>query len=252
VLRYYRIQWRDVRSSVAVRLSNLGASVSFTPSGSGTHARVTRPTAPGEDETHWVVWGSADDLSYYQVSGEIAIATSTYDDNATVANYDDGEPAPSEGLYTPFPSVKFIATDGLVLAGFGAYETAAGDSVTPQPGTLYFTDPLDTTDSHDDERISNTTTAVGRIGVSRNSNAEDRGLIYFENSFWAFQSRGIYQFIPTGNADVPYRRVVRSKKLGLLRHQALVEASIRSRVRIATGATDSSGSARTSRMSGRP
>src|SRR5690606_13042411 len=30
--------------------------------------------------------------------------------------------------------------------------------------------------------------------------------------------------VPTGNADVPFRRVVRSTKLGLLRHQALVES----------------------------
>lgn len=223
-LRYYRIQWLDIRSSVIVRGSNLGAAVSFTPSGTGTHARVTRPTAPGEGETHWIVFGSADGVSYFSVSSTIAIATTTFDDNTAPSSYSSGDPAPTEGLYTPFPSVKYLATDGTTMAGFGVWESATGDSIAPKAGTLYFTDPLDTTDTHDDERISNTTDAIGRIAVSRNSNAEDRGLANFENSYWAFQSRGIYQFVPTGNSDVPFRRVVRSRQLGLLRHQTLVEA----------------------------
>ena len=50
VLRYYRVRFLQITNSRIVRRSEPSSSVSFTPSGAGTHARVTRPTAPGEQD----------------------------------------------------------------------------------------------------------------------------------------------------------------------------------------------------------
>lgn len=219
-LRYYRIEWRVKVSSTVQRRSLLGTATSFTPSGSGTHARVTQPTVPSEGETHWAIYGSADDEDYYELA-EVAIGTTTYDDNETPASYDDNTAAPDEGTFTPFPSVKYLLSTGDRLIGFGVWETSAGDSLAPKPGRIYFTPVLDTTDSDDDERISNTLEFKGYIDFSRNAGAEDRAIAGpLDGTFLAFQSRGIAAFIQTGAANQPYQRVTRTNELGAVSQES--------------------------------
>jgi hypothetical protein len=222
-LRYYRIQWRTKSGSTLQRSSLLGTAVSFTPSGTGTHARITQPTVPSEGESHWAIYGSADDISYYELA-EVVIGTTTYDDNETPSDYDVNDPAPQEGFYTPFPSVKFIGTDGNRLYGLGVWETSAGDSVTPKAGRFFFTPVLDTSDADDDERISNTTTIEGWIDLSRNAGAVDRGVSPkpVNGVIYAFFSKGIYMLIPTESAVAPYRRVLLTGELGALTHASIV------------------------------
>jgi hypothetical protein len=192
----------------------LGPSLSFTPSGGGTHARVTQPTVANEGETHWVVYGSADGTVYYELA-EVAIGTTTYDDNETVADYDTNEASESEGASTPFPSVKYLLSTGERLMGFGVWETTAGDSVLPKNGRVYFTPVLDTTDADDDERLSNTTAFQGWIDVGRNSGGEDRAIAGpLDGNVFVFQSKGVYMLVPTGEANNPFRRVVLTMEVG--------------------------------------
>src|SRR6185295_11063983 len=208
-------RWLTVSGSRIKLASNAGASVSFTPSGSGTAARVTRPTLPGEVETHWRVEGSADDTNYYILSGNIAVATTTYDDSLAVSSYASQTAAPDVGAFTPFPSVKFIASDGNRLVGFGAWETSAGDSMTPHNGRVYFSPDLGSTDTDDDERVSNTLDITGTLDIARDSNAEDRALAGpMDGQFFVWQSRGMWRLIATGDATQPYRREAVSDKVG--------------------------------------
>jgi hypothetical protein len=219
--RFYKIAFTEQRGGVTVRRSELSSSVSITIS-DDSGVTVTKSASLSEDETHWELYASDTATGTYYLIATTVVGTGTFSDtNATIPTTTAEAVA---GTYTPFPSCKFGATDGSRLAGFGVYETAAGDSIAPHKGTFYFSPALDSTGTFDDERINNTLTSIGRIAVSRNSNAEDRGLAFFDNSFWCFQSRGITQFLPTANTDVPYRRVRRSTKLGLLKHQTLVEA----------------------------
>ena len=219
-LRYYKIAWRVKVGSTIQRQSELGASVSFTPSGSGLSARVTKPAAssPAEGETHWVVFGSFDDTVYYELS-EIAVGTTTYDDTADPDDYDDNDASPAVGAYTPAPSAKFIISTGERLVMFGAYETATGDSMPPKNGRVWFTPVLDTSDADDDERVSNTLTFQGWIDIGRNSGAEDRALVGpMDNQIFAIQSRGFVMLVPTEDAQRPYKRVALNSNVGAVSH----------------------------------
>lgn len=225
MLRYYRVAFTEQRSGVTVRRSELGPAQSFTPSGNGTHARITRPTAINEGETHWEIYASVDDALYYGPIATVAVGTTTYDDNVVPSTYSTTyDLAPTEGTNTPFPSVKYLYSNGSRLFGLGVWETAAGDSHPPQPGTVYFTPALGSSSIHDEERCQLTTTAIGSLILSRNAGGVDRGLSALGNIILAFQDRGIWGLAPTENAEVPYRRVQYSDTLGAVSHQSIIQA----------------------------
>lgn len=224
-LRYYKVAYTEQRASVTVRRGELSSATSFTPSGTGTHARITKPAALSEGETHWEVYGSTDGVIFYGPLATTVVGTTTYDDNSTPADWpDDFDAAPVTGENLPMPSVKFLYSNGVRLFGLGVWETSAGDSHTPQAGTVYFTPALDSSGIHDDERVRSTVSAVGRVILGRNSGGVDRGIAGLGNAIYAFQSRGIYSLLPTENSDVPFRRVQVSSRLGATSHQSIKEA----------------------------
>jgi hypothetical protein len=220
-LRYYRIQWRVKSGSTIQRQGLLGTAASHTPAGTAAAVRVTKPAASGEGETHWVIYGSADGTAYYEVA-ETAVGTTTYDDATEPAVYATNfEPAPDEGAFTPFPSVKCILSTGERLVGFGVYESSAGQSVLPKNGRVYFTPVLDTSDSDDDERLSNSIDFQGWIDVGRNSGAEDRALAGpLDDIVFVFQSKGVFKLVPTGDASQPYRRIVITPEQGAVSQES--------------------------------
>lgn len=225
VVRSYRVAYTEQRSGVTVRRGQLGAAVTFTPSGTGTHARITKPAAITEGETHWEIYASADDAIYYGPIATVAVGTSTYDDNAVVDDYGlTYDLAPEEGANTPFPSVKYLWSDGHRLYGLGVWETSAGDSHAPRDGTVYFTPVIGTSSIADEERASNTTSTVGALLLSRNAGSVDRGLSALGNVIVAFQDRGVFALVPTGSAQIPFRRVTYSDTVGACSHWSIVQA----------------------------
>lgn len=224
-VRYYRIQYQTLSGSRIIKQSNLGPSVSFTPSGTGTAARITKPSAIGEGETHWVVYGAeADAGPYYALTSPIVVATTTYDDSALPSAYSTGEVAPLEGAYYPFPSVKALLSDGTRLFGLGVWETSEGSSVLPVPGRVYFSRPIGTDQTDEQESIQFTVEQEDYIDLSINgSGGRDVGLGGPINGVvFAFQSRGIYMLIPTGQATAPFRRVVVTREFGAVSSQSIV------------------------------
>jgi hypothetical protein len=227
ILRYYKVAAVEQRAGVVVRRANTSTSVAFTPSGSGAEVRVFNPlgaNASNEGETHYEVYGSIDDLLFYGPLATVSTGTGIFVDTMDPHDYDtlfDAEP--NAGANTPWPSVKFLTTDGTHLIGFGAYETTAGGAMVPKAGRVYFSPALDSSGIHDDERVSNTTAIQGWIDLSHNSGGIDRGLGRLGNTIIAFQSRGIYLLTPTGNIEAPLRRVVLSSALGAVSHQSIVE-----------------------------
>ena len=227
--RWYAVIWRAKAGSIVLRQSERSPGVDFTPSGSGTAARVTKPTNPGETETHWVVMASNIGINgpYYELS-EIVIGTTTYDDSADPASYSaTGVAEPEIGQFLPFPSVKYLATDGVHLFGLGVWATSAGDSITPVPGRVYFTPALGTTNHGDDERLPNSVTQSNWIDLDPNggSGGEDRGIAGpLNNEIYAFKAKGIYRLIPTGQVLAPFKRIVLSKTVGAVSHQSIVSA----------------------------
>lgn len=218
--RYYRAQFVTTVGGTIKLQSNLGTSLSATPSGANLNYTVSRPTLIGESENGWIAWGSTDNLVYYKLSGVIALNTSYVDTTLTSA-YASGEASAEEGAFTPPPSYKTILWDGNRLVGFGVYETSAGIGLTPKPGRVYFSPVLDTTDTDDDERVSNTLTFQGWIDLSRNGGGEDRALAGpIDGQILAFQSRGVYLLIPKGQAQKPYQRITLTSKLGAVNQQS--------------------------------
>jgi len=221
-LRYYRVASFSLNATTGeyFRASNLGTALSATPSGTGLAARVTAPTFP-DGPTHWQVYGSADGAAYYELSPILPVATTYWDDTTLPANYNANDPAPLEGANTPFPSCKYIASDGIHLFGLGVWETAAGDSVPPVSGRVYFTPALGSSDFGDDERVSNSIEAQGWINVNPGGGGIDRAIAgpLFDRMY-AFQSQMIVMLVPTGQADQPFARVVITSQYGAVSNRS--------------------------------
>src|SRR5262245_3293783 len=171
-LRYYRVRFIQYDGTTVTRRSEPSPSQSFTPSGAGTAARITKPTNPGEDETHWEVEGSVDNDVFFVLAGvamgnAIVIGTTTYDDSATPANYSDNELSEEIGLFTLPVSARYLSTDNNRLLMAGCFEDSKLSS------HVYFTPVLGATDHGDDERVESTAISKGYVALNR----RDGGII---------------------------------------------------------------------------
>jgi hypothetical protein len=203
--RYYRIGWRIKVGSVVRATAELSSATAFTPSGTGTHARITKPTTP-DNATHWVVYGNTEDVyDTYKELSEIAVGTTTYDDNETPADY-EGEAPAEVGLNIPPPSCKFIVSDGNRLIMAGVHETSGSAGQTPpQEGFVYVTRVMGSSEQGDDESIPHTSRFSYRIAVAANDSDRILGLSSpMDGVIYVFKQFSIHQLIPTGNDLQPY------------------------------------------------
>lgn len=225
VPRSYRTIVKRIVSGVVVSQSEPSTSVAFTPSGINGAARVTKGAATGEGETHWCVEAASANGIWWQISGDIVVATTTYDDSVEPKNYPaTGTVPPPLGSNYPFPSVKYLISDGVRLLGLGAYETSQGDSVPPVNGRLYFTPAIGSSDMGDDERIVDTTATSGWIDLNVGGGGSDRGIGLINNGVAAFQTNGTFIFATTGNAEAPYRRILTDTSIGCISGDSIVIA----------------------------
>lgn len=207
-LRYYKIQFRiySAVTGVTSATSELSAEVSFTPSGAGTAARVTKPTTV-DSATHWCVYGSSNGTTYYNISGLIAVGTTTYDDATDPVAYSGGVIAPEGGLFVPPPSAKFLVTNGERLFMAGSYETSAGSGeTTPSTRRVWFTRPLGATDAGDDESITQTTDSRYYLDIDNDDGSVITGLAStLDGSIYAFTDTSVWRLVDTGSVDKPIR-----------------------------------------------
>lgn len=213
--RTYKVQWVVQASGVDTRRSELSAAVSFTPSGSGTAARVTQPTVADEGETHWKVYGAATtgDTTYKLLS-TVLIATTTYDDSTNPASY-SGDAPDDSGTYTNLKSYKYAATDGNRLLGLGSWESGNRNS------RVEFTALLGQSGVGNDERIPQTTTLNNYIDIDENDGDFGTGVggpLF--GSMYVFKYRSFHKLVPTGKDTQPYRRL-RLASIGCIRHHTI-------------------------------
>jgi hypothetical protein len=217
-LRYYRVRFMQYNGVTVFRKSEPTPSVSFTPSGAGTAARITRPTAPGEGETHWFYEASTDNTNWYAIA-LVVIATTTADDSLT--SYTTSPISHVLGVHSLFPSVKSLMTDGNRLLGAGSWETAGATS-GGKNSRVWFTPVLGSTDEGDDEQIPNTTTQKNWIDLNENDGGGVTGLGGPINGVpWAFKYRQVWKLRPTGDVSTPYlpRKVVDG--IGCIEHKSI-------------------------------
>ena len=215
-IRYYKVQFKIKSGTNVVATSELSASDDFTPSGSGTHARVTKPTTP-DSATHWVVFGSSDNVTFYDVSGDLAVGTTTYDDNAAPSAYSSGTVEPTAGLSVPPPAAKYLLSTDNRLFMAGCWETSAAATETgTRNSRVWFTQVLGARDNTgEDESIVQTTDLKYWVDVGENDGDAITGLGgAVDGVVYAFKSRSVWRLSPTGNASVPYRAACLSRSLG--------------------------------------
>lgn len=220
VLRYYKVQWVNNTVNPAVR-SELSPAVSFTPSGAGTHARITQPTPPGEGETFWWIFGSPDGVNYYRIGGP-AIGTTTFDDNTAPSAYSGVIPAdagyPTDADYYTAPiSPKYILADEDRLILLSSWETASMASAvmwTPVLGTT----PTFTAGVADDERVPST----NRLDLDRQDGGGITGGAILAGTIYVFKLSHIYRLRRTGDVDLPYQAIPITKALGAMSHKSIV------------------------------
>jgi hypothetical protein len=207
--RYYRVAWRLKSGSTVLATSELSDAVSFTPSGAGTAARVTKPTTP-DSATHWVVYGLlgsvGDTYDLYEELTEIAVGTTTYDDSTNPSSY-DGDAPMKLGINVPPPSCRYLlATDNRILMA-GVFETSADTGETdPLNDRVYFTRVLGTSDQGDDESIPNTSEQKNWVDVGRNDGDDIVGLAGpVDGIVYVFKRRSIWRLVPTSVDTAPYR-----------------------------------------------
>lgn len=214
--RTYKVSYLVMDGSTVTRQSELSSAVSFTPAGTGTAARITKPSSISESETHWRVWGAASGGTYHLLS-TIAVATTTYDDSTAPSSY-DGEAPPDAGANTNMVSAKAILSDGSRLLLLGSHETDGYNS------RLWFTPVLGSSSGigADDERVPDTTDQSNYIDIDENDGDFGVGIggpLF--GSPYAFKYRSLHKLIPTGVDTAPYERIP-VKAPGAIRHQCIV------------------------------
>jgi hypothetical protein len=214
VPRYYRQRYTAQSGGVTLRRGEPGSSISFTPSGGGTAARIVKATAAsGENETHWELEASADNVSFYRIS-TMAVATTTYDDSALVPTYSSNPLSALTGTYTTQKAYRFIATDQNRLLGYGSFTS------TDKQNRIEFSAVVGSLDVGDIERVD--TTRAYYIDLDELDSGVPTGLCGpIFGTFPAFKSRQVWQLTPTGNVAQPYRADAIDKTVGAMHQRAV-------------------------------
>jgi len=124
--RYFRVRYTEQVSGRTVRRSEPSEVTTFAPSGSGASARVTKPAAISEGETHWEVEeGLSATGDFYRIA-TVAIGTTTYDDSlASTAIATTGTLSEDIGDYSLPWNPKFLSSDQDRLLFAGSWEQPA-------------------------------------------------------------------------------------------------------------------------------
>lgn len=226
--RFYRIRWIQKDGTKIVRRSEPSAGATFSPSGSGLSVRVTRPTAAGENETHWEVEARAVNvatasdsslLGPYYLIGTIAIATTTFDDSNAIVRYPlDFTASPDVGEYSTWTNVRYLITDGNRLIGAGSHKTGEKTS------RIYYSSVLGATDQGDIERVPINSTHENFIDLNENDGGAITGLGRSMNgAFYAFKRRQIWRITPTGDEVTPYLPRRLSSAFGAISQASIIE-----------------------------
>ena len=210
-LRYYRIRYALLSGTTIVKRSEPSTSVSFTPSGAGTAARVPKGANPGEDETHWYVEASTDNVFFFEISSSIAIATTTYDDSAAVATYANSALSEPLGYFTVPPDLLTTITDGNRIVG-----------VQRASSRIYWTPVLGSLNRGDDERVVSTATQVPYLDLNPSDGGNLTALARTVNGvLYAFKANQVWRLTVTGDAIKPYVARKISDTTGAINHKCV-------------------------------
>ena len=228
-LRHYRVAWqREVAGTIHAR-SELSAPVSHTPGAGVAAARISRPTPPGDSETHWLIYASPDGVNYFLIA-TLPLATLTYDDSAIVQAYSKGAMPQRAGTNIPPPNCRYLLVDRsrLVMASCW-HATALPGETAPKNNRVWYTRVLGASGVGDDESIPNIVGIATDPGltnwvdVGENDGSAIVGLGGPLNGvIYVFKRRGIYAMAATDDPDKPYRTIQITATIGALHQRSIV------------------------------
>jgi hypothetical protein len=215
-IRYYRVRYTVMSGTRVVLRSEPSDSVSFTPSGTGTAARVTKPATINENETHWEVEASSDNANFYRIT-QVVVGTTTYDDSAAPSTYaTTGTLSEDIGDYTLIPSGKFLTADQDRLVIAGSYEDSA------EASRVRWTPVFSGPGVGNDERLESDTDPF--LDLDGFEGGEITGISRAVNGYiFVFKRSHIYRLVRTGQRNQAYDAVPLTKARGAM-PGSLVEA----------------------------
>ena len=209
--RYYRI--RVVQLSVAasqlVRRSEPGSVTTFTPSGSGSGAKITQPSLLGERETHWEIEASEDNATFYRIA-QLPVATTTFTDTTAYATgYASNPQSDPLGTYFPLPAARYLSADSdRLLLGGHVYDQTRMSSIYWTP---VFNDPFPGQFERFPQNVNNS------INLDNGDGGPISGISHAINGQWyVFKWSKIYTIVRVYNATIPYTVFVYSTESGAL------------------------------------
>lgn len=212
--RQYKVAFTQQSGGVTIRrgeLSDATATVTLI----AEKATVTKPSNPGEDETHWELYAASTTDGFFRLIATNAIATTTQEDNnASLAAFTTFEPL--IGTYTVLPSMRFLSTDGNRILGCGAWETG-------QPSSrVWLTPVLGDLDISDGERYYNTVEIKGYVDLNEKDGGGCTGIsLPLYGSIYVFKYRQIWKLVPTDDEVKPYLPVRISASVGCVAHKTI-------------------------------
>lgn len=210
--RTYKIAWTKQVGGVTTMRGELSAATS-TVVLAAQKTTLTRPTLPGEGETHWEAYAASTDGVYGLIATTVA-ATATVDDNNVIIDTTNLDP--TEGINTVFPSVRYLTTDNNRLLGAGSWEGGPASRV-------YYSPVLGDDDIGDDERYVDSADQQNFVDLNENDGGYITALSPpLQGSIYAFKYRQIYKLTPTGDLDTPYLAYNVSRAIGCISHKSLV------------------------------
>lgn len=216
-IRYFRIRYIRKVGTQLVLQSEPSDAVTFTPSGTGAGATITRPALIGESETGWVIEASIDNANFYALA-EILDAVLTYtDETQDNQDYaDEGDLSEAIGSYLTIPSARFIAADGdrLILGSIFGPDESLWSRVMWTP---VYTDP----GVGNDERMPIVETGGAPINSFLDLDATDGGSLtgisqVANGSWYAFKWSQIYKLTRTNDSTNAYLSTPLSKSRGAI------------------------------------
>lgn len=215
--RTYKVVWVKKTGTVVTMRSEPSAATAVVTL-TAEQATVTRPTPPGEGETHWELLAASIDGVYYVIASTL-IATTTAVDNNVFLNDGTFTFGETIGINNVLPSLRYLSTDGNRLIGAGTFESAQPNS------RVYFTPVLHDRDIGDDERLV-ITTGLEPVKHYIDLNENDGGYVTgislpIYGAIYVFKRRQIYKLVPTGDFDAPYRPYLVSASVGCIAHRSI-------------------------------
>lgn len=214
--RYYRVRFTKKSGSVTQVRSEPSAVLTFAPSGAKTGITVTKPTSPGDSETHWELEASLDNVNFYLIATTV-VGTTTVDDtqDLTIGYAQSFTLSEDTGDYTLLGSPRYLTVVDDRLVWAGSYEDdALGSRIGWTPVGNADGKGNDERQELDTDPTINLDGYEGGVITGLSSSAS--------GSFLAFKLKHIYKLVRTGQRAKAYDVVVITKERGAL-HGSVVQ-----------------------------